>query len=275
MTPDRCVTCGTTYNVHRSVIDEASYCFHCYTTSRSNPWPSFTEQVLDEGFYVEEDLLSPSVRNSSCSPKGSELLAASMGITATPGELFGCPVPGHTHEAVFEQTPLGWQLYCEASQFPLGLAELRAARAYGRLVEITPIECARWREKLNFEAGRLRPRPVPLTIPEEWRGRKARWRTVAEGWALYVGLRGPKMDGLPYVWSCRFAGAYSGVSYKVAWRATCEMEAVGLIRRGPELKVPGAAAGWERTPTWYPALAAVDAPEPPVEVIVESWAVSA
>src|SRR5204862_250010 len=71
---------------------------------------------------------------------------------------FACLLPGHTHHARLETVRGQWRYRCDGDAGFWGLAEVRAFIAYGRILRLSEIECARWRERLDYEAGLLSAR---------------------------------------------------------------------------------------------------------------------
>jgi len=106
-----------------------------------------------------------------------------------------------------------WQYVCEHEQRTTSLAAVRAAIAYGEPKPfMKPVEFARWRDRLNFEAG-LRPDveddPVSVWVPDN---AKPAVLHVARGLSLFLGLREPQWDRhSEFVFAKTFGAAYCGM----------------------------------------------------------------
>jgi hypothetical protein len=115
-----------------------------------------------------------------------------------------CVLPGHDHQDahLYFQPGAGWLYWCAPCDHPFSLAQVRAVVAYadlphgqGRDREDGPwlnvrlpgrVEVSRWLEYLDYEAGLLRPHPVPIHLPPDL---SATAKRVANEIELLLGLR--------------------------------------------------------------------------------------
>lgn len=154
-----------------------------------------------------------------------------LGIKAPLGESFPCVVPDHDeHEARLCRTAAGyWQYDCPGKRTPCGLAEIRAFIAYGKTREIKRTEVTRWRARLDYEAGLITPKEVPIDLRD---GVGETVRHVANGWALLVGLRDPaRWEEEKFTFAREFVMAWCGVSDQQARDSVRALEREGVIRR--------------------------------------------
>jgi len=159
-----------------------------------------------------------------------------LGIDWRLRQRFPCTLPGHRgHEAKLHPTAAGhWRFECFELEERWGLAEVRAFAAYGRVRHgLSPVQIARWRERLDYEAGLLVPRPVsalellPPDAPDAL-------RRVAAGWALLVGLRDMGRWGdEPFTFAREFVMAYCEVTDRQAGHSVRRLERLGVMRRAP------------------------------------------
>jgi hypothetical protein len=171
--------------------------------------------------------------------------AKALGIDAPLGERFGCIFMRHLDRAYLHPTTAGyWQYQCEAENPSYGLAEVRASLSYGRPVRPSRIECARWRERLDYEAGISDRGPAAIPLPDAF-GHAATTR-VGEGWRLLVGLRDPDVWGdQPYVFARAFVRAWCQVTDRQARFAVRRLEDAGVMVR---VGTRGRAILWQPGP---------------------------
>jgi hypothetical protein len=134
-----------------------------------------------------------------------------LGIDSPIFKSFACVLHGHDHRARIHPTKAGhWHYECEGLSHGAGLAEVRAYVAYRAERDLTSLEAARWRERLDFEAGLRCPVPVDVSLPEPC---PQAARRVAGGLRLFVGLRDTRFPfGEPVVFAHDFAQAYCDLS---------------------------------------------------------------
>lgn len=170
--------------------------------------------------------------------------ATALGITIPLGNksTFPCVIPGHDHDARLHWNPNSrrWQYRCEEPGHVFGLADVRASIGYQAPKWLSGVEAARWRERLDHEAGLLEVRPVPFTIPGDL---SAAGLAVADGWRLLVGLRDERFGTDPFVFARRFVMAWCGVNDHEAREGVSEL----VSRR---LMVFAGTRG--RTKLWHP-----------------------
>ncbi len=160
-------------------------------------------------------------------PDRTAARAAALGIDAALDEPFACILPGHGHDARLHPTPRGYWAY-SCGRDTWGLGEIRAFLAYGTVKRINPVQAARWRERLDHDAGLLSPRPVLFSVPDRW---PPSARRVADGMRLYLGLRHPLWEGQPFTFARAFAMAYCGVTSDEARNGVGLLEQAGIIER--------------------------------------------
>jgi hypothetical protein len=153
-----------------------------------------------------------------------------LGIVSPLFKSFPCLLPGHTHQARVHPTTAGfWQYYCEGLREGRGLAEIRAFVAYGEERDLSPVECVRWKELLDFEAHLLRPVPIDMDVPEPCPDNA---RHVAGRMRLFVALRDARFPlSEPFVFARRFAMAYCGLSSDEIRAAINWLERAEVIKR--------------------------------------------
>jgi hypothetical protein len=93
---------------------------------------------------------------------------------------------------------------------------------------LSEIASCRWAERLDFEAGVQKPRPVAVEPPE---GCSEATRKVASGLALFLGLRDERWVGEPFAFARNFIVAYCGVTTDEARWAMGVLEREKVIRR--------------------------------------------
>jgi len=156
-----------------------------------------------------------------------------LGIDTPLGEEFDCILPGHADRARVHSTSRKfWRYQCADTS--LGLAEVRACVGYGTVKRISSLEAARWRERLDHEAGLLEPRTVTLELPDAMSNST---RRVAVGLRLYLGLRDKRWGDQPFTWAREFVMAYCEVTDQQA------REAVFRLRRADVLRPTGEKRG--------------------------------
>jgi hypothetical protein len=255
MTPvaiaNRCEHCGTAFGeICRSELVDAWVCKSCFLRA-ANAEGDPTEETPRpiEPVTPLEPVKGPSSlycengsKNSSVGPRdgsmGVDETAArvkALGIAAPLGEQFGCILPGHVDSArVHSTTRKHWHYRCESEQRGLGLAEVRATIGYEAVRRITAVEAARWKERLDYEAGLREPRAVEFTVMGSESTRR-----VANGLRLFLGLRDERWDGQPFTWARPFVMAYCQVTDQQA------RDAVYELREKQKIIVPtGKRVGW-------------------------------
>lgn len=174
-------------------------------------------------------------------------LAAALGITR-PFDTSPCVLLGHddcTGE-LYRAQAHGYFRYRCAGGWTGGLAEVRASMAYGEPRELSKLEAARWRERLEFDAGIRTAKNIPIELTADV---SASARIVAAGISLFLGLRDPRWGDQPWTFTRRFARAYCGVSEDVARRGLKELRelkaiivvdevALGPVRRAHLWRLP-------------------------------------
>jgi hypothetical protein len=160
--------------------------------------------------------------------------ARTLGIEVEDGGLrrlaaFRCVLPGHADLARLHPAGGRWRYRCENDDRSWGLAEIRAFQGYRETRAISRTQSARWRERLEYEAGLLARGPIPAGLPAS---APAALRKVADGWALLVGLRDPpKWRNEPFVFARPFVMAWCGVTDEQARRAVRQLEDLRILRR--------------------------------------------
>lgn len=135
-----------------------------------------------------------------------------LGRHIEPHKPFACVFDWHDHDArVYSTTSGFWHYSCDGLPHGIGLGEVRAMLAYGSERRISNLEAARWRERLDFEAGLRFPGPLAVELPEP---HPAAAGKAAGGMSLFVGLRDPRFFplGEPFVFAYDFAQAYCGLT---------------------------------------------------------------
>jgi hypothetical protein len=112
---------------------------------------------------------------------------------------------------VFFTTRGFWQYFCDELTRGVGFGEVYAYIAYGDAHRhVSNLEAARWRERLDFDAGLRFPVPLDVRLPEPC---PAPARIVAGKMRLLVGLRDAHfLLGEPFVFASEFAQAYCDLS---------------------------------------------------------------
>lgn len=148
-----------------------------------------------------------------------------LGVTAPLGEEFDCVLPGHKGRArVHSTSKKFWRYQCADTS--LGLAEVRACVGYGSVKRISSVEAARWRERLDYEAGLREPRTINLGPPE---GLSSATSRVAGGLRLYLGLRDERWGDQPFTWAREFVMAWCGVSDQQAREAVWQLRQANVL----------------------------------------------
>jgi hypothetical protein len=172
---------------------------------------------------------------------------------------FRCLLHGHDHEARLRWSGRFWRYACPDCD--LGLAEVRAAVAYGEVRLISPIEAQRWRERLDHEAGLMAaPAEVRVVIAD---GCAKATLQAARGIALYLGLRasgGGLAPEEPFTFARRFCMAWCGLTNQQA------REAMSELKRSAAIKDTGERI--DRAIVWE--LVQAGGPELPVEAGVSA-----
>jgi hypothetical protein len=149
-----------------------------------------------------------------------------LGISTPLGEEFDCILPGHADRARVHSTSRGFWRY-ECADTSLGLAEVRACVGYGTVKRISKLEAARWRERLDHEAGLLEPKPVTLSLPDAMSDGT---RRVGQGLRLFLGLRDRRWGDQPFTWARGFVMAWCGVTDQQARDAVYELREAKVLR---------------------------------------------
>jgi hypothetical protein len=158
-----------------------------------------------------------------------------LGIDAPLGSKFSCVLPGHGPDrrpsAALHRGPDGVWRYMDFHRLSdpssLTLAEVRASRGAGRVVQLRAPSQARWYRRLFYEAGMLSSRPVPLEPPP---GLSAGARQLAQGFALLLALRDLNDgDDGPAPYSRAFAGPWCGMGERQAGEGIAELVRAGVL----------------------------------------------
>jgi hypothetical protein len=145
---------------------------------------------------------------------------------------FPCVLPGHDHEARVYSAGKVWWYRCDDLGRGVGLAEVRATIAYGEERHLSGVEAARWRERLDCEAGLREPIPLDVKLPEPC---PKSARVLIEHMCLFVGLRDVRFPAdEPFVFAYCFAQAYAGLSGDQVREGKDWLERAGAIRRAGE-----------------------------------------
>jgi hypothetical protein len=112
---------------------------------------------------------------------------------------------------------------------PVDLASIRAYRGYGkRLPGLKGVELARWRERLDYEAGLTRCRLAPIELPEQ---ASAIAHRMADGCRLLVGLRDDRWNTEEFTLARNFSKAWCALTDAEAQAARAELESYRVLRR--------------------------------------------
>jgi hypothetical protein len=231
----RCEHCGTALaELNYCELLEAWVCFGCLPKNHLRPIelskPLEPARPLLAFNVVGSKNGSMGLGDGSMGVDETAARVKALGIEAPLGEQFDCILPGHEDSARVHSTARKHWLYrCEGEQRGLGLAEVRAAAAYGDVRRISPVEAARWKERLDYEAGLRQPRVVELNAV----GSNAT-RRVLGGLRLFLGLRDERWDGQPFVWARPFVIAYCGVTDQQARDGVRELRNQGVLESTDE-----------------------------------------
>jgi hypothetical protein len=151
------------------------------------------------------------------------------------GKTFRCVLPGHTDKhpsASLYRRRDGLVVYRDwhaaSNQDWYSLAEVRAVKAYERVVKVNAPELATWHLRLLVETGFTKPVEVPAApLPPEARPALHR---VYDGFLLLLGCKWLHTYGAPTPFSWRFASAWCGVSERHVGQAIRELLKLGFIR---------------------------------------------
>jgi hypothetical protein len=193
-------------------------------------------------------------RGSSHEPDKTLRMAWELGIKVPLGESFPCVLPGCSgHTAKLHPTRPGyWQYRCEGYPRSFGLAEVRAFLAYGDVRTISDTAAARWRDRLEYDAGLRGPLGVNVVLPPD---SSDSLEKVAMGLRRLVGLRDPEIwSGKPFLYTRSFVVAWAGVSSDQARRGVRQLEQLGVIKRVGRRRVDGGfeAIEWQLGDGWQP-----------------------
>lgn len=153
-----------------------------------------------------------------------------LGIESPLFKSFACVLPGHDHLARVHPTTAGfWQYRCDGLDREVGLGGLRACIAYGYERRLSPLEAARWRERLDFEAYLRYPVPLAVELPEQC---PEAARIVAGKMRVFVGLRDARFPlDEAFVFARDFAKAYCDLSDDKVRASLSWLERAGVIYR--------------------------------------------
>jgi hypothetical protein len=140
-------------------------------------------------------------------------------------EPFSCVLPGHDDAARVHSTSRAFWHY-ECGDVSLGLAEVRACVAYGAVKRVSRVEAARWRERLDYDAGLLAARDVGLPLPDVAADSTLK---VGERLRLFLGLRDERWAGQPFTWARNFVMAYCDVTDSQAREAVWQLRQAGAL----------------------------------------------
>jgi hypothetical protein len=167
-------------------------------------------------------------QGSKVAPSRNEARAHALRLPSAPGIDFACVLPGHEHGARLITRERGlWQYQCDEHK-QLSLAEVHAARATGRVAPLSRVLASRWLERLDYEAGLREPRPVPITLADNFSEATVK---VARGIELFLGLRDKRWEGEAFTFARNFIIAYCGVTDDEARWAMRVLEREGVICR--------------------------------------------
>jgi hypothetical protein len=158
-------------------------------------------------------------------PDRTAARARELGIEVADGGLYGlgsfaCVLPRCKRRAVLIPRPPYWLYACECLSKPVDLASIRAYRGYGkRLPGLKGVELARWRERLDYEAGLTRCRLAPIELPEQ---ASAIAHRMADGCRLLVGLRDDRWNTEEFTLARNFSKAWCALTDAEAQAARAE-----------------------------------------------------
>jgi hypothetical protein len=173
--------------------------------------------------------------NSSAGTEHTNARARALGIPTPLSSGFSCVLEGHAHKAHLHFTRVrgsedgSWRYYCPELHEGVGLGELRGLLAYGASRPISRLECARWRERLDFEAGLRQPIAIEIQLPADCLEND---RILASSMRIFLGLRSERFPRTePFVFARDFAAAYSGLTVDEARLAKDRLSRAGVIRQ--------------------------------------------
>lgn len=202
-----------------------------------------TQSEVPLTVYPEGDAPSSSSSVATIAGDGSALARldnavmaalATMGVHAKLGAKFSCVLPGHGpdrhpsanmlrgHDGVWRYRD--WHHRPEEPEL-LTLAEVRASRGAGRVVQLRGPTQSQWYRRVFHEAGVLLADPVTLAVPD---GCSRLARHVADGFALLLALRDLR-DGGPAPYTRSFAAPWCGIGERQAGEAIIELVRAGVL----------------------------------------------
>jgi hypothetical protein len=196
------------------------------TSSLSRPWTNVTGSSKDSS--KDSSVGIPTDSRENVDETRARLSALDVELTGI-DEAFECPLPDHDHEAWLLWTGTYWKVCCGETRRSYGLAEVRAARAYGHLRRISATEAQRWRDRLDYEADLLKPVGLSIMLRDEV---SAAARQLAFGQLLYLGLRAARPGGFaptePFTFAREFAMAWTGLTSDQVRHGTRELRQSGI-----------------------------------------------
>ena len=156
--------------------------------------------------------------------------ARALGIEVPLYSRFPCVLAGHDHDARLHPTTAGyWQYRCDGLGRGAGLADVRAFIAYGGERYISPLEAARWGERLDFEAQLRYPLWLDVWLPDDCPEPAF---VLAARMREFVGLRDARFAlAEPFVFAHEFAQAYCGLTADRVRAAKDWLERAGVTYR--------------------------------------------
>jgi hypothetical protein len=150
---------------------------------------------------------------------------------------FRCILPGHEERSpsasLYVHPKTGAVLYRDwhgrSGYSDYALADVMAARCFGRTMRLSPSQLATWQIRLLVEVGRIAPYPVVMRpLPE---GVSDSTRRVYEGFRLLLGCKWRYSPSEPTAFSRDFARAWCGLAASAVQEAIRELHVgLGIIR---------------------------------------------
>lgn len=230
-----CERCGTTSReVARSTVTGEWTCKECYvgTVSREMPIEMGSLPSPPSHLSGNDDISlgGGSTPRFVAGVDKTTVRARQLGIQLPLGRRGPCVLPTHGPDHTSGMVPIGkglWNYRCPACERSFSLAEIRAILAYatvpygddrdgqvvGAWCSVRPpgdTEVSRWAERLDFEAGLLTERAVPIVIPE---GLSPAAHSVAGGVRLLLALRDTTVwKDETFTFARRFCRAWCGLA---------------------------------------------------------------
>lgn len=262
MTARPCQRCGTTSReVARSIATGAWTCAACYDQMVSREMPIEMGCLPSSPSHLSgNDDISlgkpPPAQTFKAAVDRTTARAGQLGIQLPLGRRGPCVLPEHGPGHTGHMVPIDkglWSYFCPACDRSFSLAEVRAIRAYAtvpygdkrdeqlagawRSIRLPGrTEVSRWAERLDWEAGLLEERPVPIVIPDDL---SPAAQKALEGVRLLLALRSQTawIDET-FTFARRFCRAWCGLTDSEARAGVEELRArrvlvrTGAARRG-------------------------------------------